>query len=495
MIQGKKQVLIQTSSLLAGFMIWALISALMPFIKNDLSISSAYTAWIIAFPIFFGSIFRIPAGYFTERYGARKVFAISFILLIIPILMITKAESASLLLVASMLLGIGGSIFPVGTTSLPKYFSENRHGAVNGLYGIGKAGTAITAFLAPVLASGYGWRDTVEGFLILAAIFAVINLLFGDKKERKVNETILTQVQKVYKNKKLWLLCTFYFLTFGSFIAFSAYLPIFLVNYFELPPMDAGVRTAIFIVLSLLFRISGGWFSDKINPYSVLVIAFAGLSFAGVLLSFTPSLPIFSFGCLLVAVSSGLGSGTVFKLVPLYFFKQAGIVNGLVTALGTLGGFFPPLLAGAAYHLTGHYSIGFMALSQTALACLILSVWTYYNEKKSISEQIIHHHDDGITVTDADGIILKVNPAFTRITGYSMAEVKGKTPSVLQSGEHDNDFYRRMWFSLKTDGKWEGLIWNKRKNGEIYQEHLTIKAVKDAMGETKNYIGIFRETN
>lgn len=494
MIQGKRQVFIQTGSLLAGFIIWALISALMPFIKNDLNISSTYTAWIIAIPIFIGSILRIPAGYYTDRYGARKVFAISFLLLIMPLLMISKAESPHLLLMASILLGIGGGLFSVGTTSLPKYFSKNRHGAVNGLYGIGTAGTAITAFLAPLLASDYGWRNTVQGFLILAALFAAVNLLFGDKRERKVNETILSQVGRVYKSKVLWLLCAFYFITFGSFIAFSAYLPIFLVDNFKLPPIDAGVRTAIFIVISLLFRISGGWFSDKINPFFVLITAFAGLSFAGMLLSFTISLPIFSFGCLLIAVSSGLGSGTVFKLVPLYFFKQSGIVSGLVGAMGGLGGFFPPLIAAAIYQLAGHHAIGFMALSQAALACLILSAWNYYSEKKSISDQIILLHNDGITVTDRDGIILKVNPAFTQITGYSMTEVKGKTPSVLQSGEHDIEFYRRMWHSLKTDGQWEGLIWNKRKNGEIYQEYLTIKAVKDDIGETKNYIGIFRET-
>ncbi|RHW42203.1 nitrate/nitrite transporter [Neobacillus notoginsengisoli] len=491
--KGTKQLFIQTTSLIAGFMVWALISSLMPFIDEDLHMSAAHTAWIIAIPVFLGSIFRIPMGYFTDLFGARKLFAISFLVLILPIVMISRAESFASLLAGSLLLGLGGSIFSVGTTSLPKYFSKDKHGAINGLYGIGTIGTAITAFLAPVLASGIGWRNTVQLYIFLVVIFAMIHLLFGDKQERKVDEPIMSQVKKVYKNKKLWLLCLFYFLTFGSFIAFTVYLPIFLVKYFELTSTDAGIRTAIFIVISLLFRVAGGWFSDKINPYFVLILAFAGLSFAGILLSFTPSLPLFSFGCLLVAVCSGLGNGTVFKLVPLYFFKQAGIVNGLVTAMGGLGGFFPPMIVGAIYSVTGHHAIGFMGLSELALACMILSAWTYYHERKSISEQIILHSNEGITVTDTEGIILKVNPAFTRITGYTLEEVIGKTPSVLQSGEHDNEFYRKMWFDLKVKDCWEGLIWNKRKNGEIYQEYLTIKAIKDDAGETKNFIGVFRE--
>jgi NNP family nitrate/nitrite transporter-like MFS transporter len=187
-----------------------------------------------------------------------------------------------------------------------------------------------------------------------------------------------------------------------------------------------------------------------------------------------------------VAICAGLGNGTIFKLVPLYFTKQAGIVNGIVSAMGGLGGFFPPIILTILFNWTGHYAIGFMSLSEFSLASSILVVWLYFREKQDISAKIVNHATDGITVTDKNGIIQSVNPAFTKITGFTLDEVIGKTPSVLQSGEHDNAFYKKMWDSLINAGYWEGFIWNKRKNQEIYQEWLTITAIKDDSGETKN---------
>jgi MFS transporter, NNP family, nitrate/nitrite transporter len=163
--------------------------------------------------------------------------------------------------------------------------------------------------------------------------------------------------------------------------------------------------------------------------------------------------------------------------------------------MGGLGGFFPPLILTILFNFTGHYAIGFMSLSEFSLSSFILVVWLYYQDKLDISTKIVDTAVDGIVVTDINGLIQRVNPAFTRITGYKQEEVVGKTPSVLQSGEHDNEFYKNMWFHLKSNGFWEGFIWNKRKNNQIYKEWLTITAIKDDVGETKNFVGMFSEEN
>ena len=84
---------------------------------------------------------------------------------------------------------------------------------------------------------------------------------------------------------------------------------------------------------------------------------------------------------------------------------------------------------------------------------------------------------NGMVITDPTGVILRVNPAFTRLTGYSPEEAIGHTPALLHSGRHDQLFYQRMWDSLKKKGYWQDAIWNKRKNGQIYAEMLTITAV------------------
>lgn len=100
---------------------------------------------------------------------------------------------------------------------------------------------------------------------------------------------------------------------------------------------------------------------------------------------------------------------------------------------------------------------------------------------------------NAIAITDVHAKILKVNHAFTKITGYSSEEVIGKNPSILQSGKQDKTFYEKLWGSLLKEGFWQGEIWNKRKNGEIYAEHITITAIKDEEGKTSHFLANFND--
>jgi PAS domain S-box-containing protein len=95
---------------------------------------------------------------------------------------------------------------------------------------------------------------------------------------------------------------------------------------------------------------------------------------------------------------------------------------------------------------------------------------------------------DSLMITDQDGRILRVNNSFTKLTGYAPEDVIGKTPRVLRSGRHGEEFYREMWRAIRTDGCWEGEIWNKRKDGHVYLQRLTIACVKDESGETTHYV-------
>ena len=98
---------------------------------------------------------------------------------------------------------------------------------------------------------------------------------------------------------------------------------------------------------------------------------------------------------------------------------------------------------------------------------------------------------EAMLITDPNGKILKVNKAFENITGYTELEVIGKTPNILKSGKHSDEFYRDMWQALHTEGRWSGEVFNKRKNGEIYPERLSITAIKDNEGITTHYIAQF----
>ena len=98
-----------------------------------------------------------------------------------------------------------------------------------------------------------------------------------------------------------------------------------------------------------------------------------------------------------------------------------------------------------------------------------------------------------ILITDSSLRILRVNPAFTHLTGYAAEEAIGQSPSLLKSGRHDPTFYRQMWTSLNEHGHWQGEIWNRRKNGEIYPEWLTINVVRDDRGQPTHYVSTFSD--
>jgi two-component system CheB/CheR fusion protein len=110
-----------------------------------------------------------------------------------------------------------------------------------------------------------------------------------------------------------------------------------------------------------------------------------------------------------------------------------------------------------------------------------------------LAAKVYENAMDGIVVTDADGVILSVNPAFTRITGYTAVEAVGRKPSILKSGHHDVDFYKEMWEKLLRDGRWKGEIWNRKKNGETYPQAASIASVTDDHGAILQYVGVFQD--
>ena len=113
--------------------------------------------------------------------------------------------------------------------------------------------------------------------------------------------------------------------------------------------------------------------------------------------------------------------------------------------------------------------------------------------EQKISAAVFKYASEAIMITDANNQIETVNPAFCHISGFSVEEVLGKSPNILNSGKHDNHFYHKMWQSLEQDNSWQGEIWNKRKNGEIYPEFLAISVVRDKDKKPLQYISLFSD--
>ena len=110
-----------------------------------------------------------------------------------------------------------------------------------------------------------------------------------------------------------------------------------------------------------------------------------------------------------------------------------------------------------------------------------------------LAHSVFESTSEGILVTDQQSRILMVNPAFTAITGWSAEDVVGHNPSMFQSGRHPPRFYAELWSYLLDHGHWQGEIWNRRKNGDVFAESMTISAVRDSCGAVTRYVGLFAD--
>ena len=155
-MRARIQLPLQTADLIAGFMAWVILSSLLPAIKQDIAIPENQLALLTAVPVVLGSVLRVPFGYLADLLGARVMFTASFVLLLAPVWLISSATTWQELLVGGVFLGLGGAVFSIGVTSLPAYYPQERHGFVNGVYGFGNVGTALTTWLAPVAAAAFG---------------------------------------------------------------------------------------------------------------------------------------------------------------------------------------------------------------------------------------------------------------------------------------------------------------------------------------------------
>lgn len=130
-----------------------------------------------------------------------------------------------------------------------------------------------------------------------------------------------------------------------------------------------------------------------------------------------------------------------------------------------------------------HYRIGVVDIGARKQA----------EEQRQLAATVFEESSEGVMITDAIGRIQRVNPAFTIVTGYTETEVLGKKPAILASGRHDKNFYIAMWELLSREGHWQGEIWNRRKNGEIYPEWLKISTVYAENQKVRNRVGIFKD--
>lgn len=391
-MEADRQLGLGTISLAVSFAAWGLISAFAPTFRQTLHLNATQTALLIAVPVLLGSLARIPMGILTDVFGARFVFTALMIVTAIPVYFIPQADNLNTLLALAFGLGLGGASFAIGAPFVMRWFPPAKQGVAVGIYGVGNMGLSAAVFFGPALSKSLGLQNTFRGMAGILVVWALIFALFGRNPAVRVKSSTLGGMVGVMARERLsWVLSSFYFLTFGGFVAFSVYLPSLLRDQFGLSAQDAGLRAGGFVVLATLMRPVGGWLSDKIGGARLLSSTFFGIIPLALLLAWPSILP-FTVGALGCAVLMGLGNGAVFKLVPQYFAKDSGTVTGLVSAMGGLGGFFPPLLLGFFRDRFGAPWPGFILLAVVAFVLWRLNAHFFLPKERAAEAQRVVEH-------------------------------------------------------------------------------------------------------
>ena len=361
-----------TAAFLLCFSAWGMLAPLAPKLEDSLDLSNTQTSVMIAVPVLLGSLLRIPMGVLTDRFGGRKVFTALLLYCCFPPLLVGFADSYGMLLLAGLLLGVSGAAFAVGVPFVSEWYPPARQGQALGLYGIGTAGTAISAWTMPAIYDGFSQEAAgVVYSLVLLAFTGVWVVTARNAPDHAPKRTPYRQVLR--SGWRLWQLSLFYFVAFGGFVAMSLYLPKLLTDWFDYSKTSAGARAAGFVIVAaLVARPLGGRWSDRFGAERVLAVAFFGVGLDAIGLSWQasdPSIVPVTIFCLSMAFFLGMGAGAVFKLVPTLYPETKGAVTGIVGAAGGLGGFFPPLVLGVVKDGTGEYTMGFVFLVAFAWMC------------------------------------------------------------------------------------------------------------------------------
>ncbi len=371
-----------TGAFLLTFWAWNLIGPLSKTYSERLDLGPAQTSLLVAFPVLVGAVGRIPVGIWTDRYGGRRMFTLICLASVVPVALVGLAGgSYAGLLASGFLLGVAGTSFAIGVPFVSAWHRPERRGFATGVFGAGMGGTALSALVTPALveAWGLGWTHAVMCAVLVAAA-AVSWVWMREAPGWEPNrDPVVPRFAVVLKRPVTWQLSMLYAVAFGGFVAFSTYLPTMLVAAYEFAQTDAGVRTAGFSLAAVIARPLGGTLSDRIGAVKVCLIAFFAAAVMAVVLSFQPP-PEIPAGAafVLMAAALGLGSGGVFALVAeLVEAPRVGAVTGVVGAAGGLGGYFPPLVMGAVFQLTGSYAVGLLLLAATALGVALFTARTF----------------------------------------------------------------------------------------------------------------------
>jgi NNP family nitrate/nitrite transporter-like MFS transporter len=367
--------LLATTALIINFWAWTLLSPLGTKYANELALQPLMLSFLLAVPVIVGSVGRILLGMLTDKFGGKIMFTVICFLTALPVFGLTVSQGYSQLLFVAFFLGLGGAVFAIGIPFISAWFAPERRGLVLGIYSMGNAGTALSAFFTPRLSSSIGTNATFIFVGVLLVTTGIIFALFGKNSPawKSQKGSAVGRLSIAAKQRITWDLSAVYVITFGAFVAFGVYLPVLLKVAYDLSLTDAASRAAGFVLLATIARPVGGWLSDKIGAKRVIRVGLSFVVLLAAFVAFQSTLQIYtSIAYLSLAFVLGCCNGAVFALVgKLAKPESMGSMTGIVGAAGGLGGFLPPLILGLTYQKTQSYAAALVMLAVSAFIVLL----------------------------------------------------------------------------------------------------------------------------
>ncbi|MGD0635269.1 MAG: MFS transporter [Beijerinckiaceae bacterium] len=387
---------VSTIAFTVCFAVWSIFSIIGIGIKQQLGLSETEFGLLVGTPILTGSLIRLALGVVTDRYGGRPVFVLVMLSAAIATFFLARATTYAEVLVAALGIGISGGSFAAGIAYVSRWYPRERQGTALDIFGLGNAGAAVTALVAPFVMAAAGWPMVAR---IWAGVLAATAVIFwfatsddpAHQARKAAGDKGLTFAQLLapLADARIWRFSLYYFVVFGGFVALVLWLPHFLTGAYRVNIQTAGILAACFAIPGSLFRVYGGVLSDRIGARQVMYVSLGLASLCAFLLSYPPtdyvvhgmagdirfgfSLGVLPFALLVFVLgfAMAIGNAAVFRHITQYYPEHVGPVGGTAGMIGGLGGFVLPIAFGLMTDLTGLWTSCFMLLFLAAAVSLL----------------------------------------------------------------------------------------------------------------------------
>ena len=416
-----------TWTTLAFFAGFAGVSAFGPIVtklKQSMALSPLLMGLLAASPALTGSLLRIPFGAMVDRMGGKKpilillglaVAGITAITVLFSLFPLPQPSHYPLFLMAGILCGCGIAVFSVGIPTVSYWYPQKKQGTALAIYaGLGNMAPGMFAMALPFLVVSLGFAISYVIWLGMLLCLLVVfwlymkdapyfqykemgididedALLIACGEELMPSGKVVESLKKAGSSWRTWILTTFYFVTFGGFIALTVWFPTYWREYFGTSLVLAGSLTALYSLSASILRVFGGFTADRIGGEKTVFFSFVVVTVGAItMILASDSLPLAIAGEMLLALGMGFANAGVFKLVPKYTPETVGGSAGIVGGLGAFGGFVIPPVMGLFVKVSGveGYSQGFAVFLGLSLLSLVLFAILNRHAPESAAEAV-----------------------------------------------------------------------------------------------------------